>query len=358
MRRLSVFFYLSMFFVLLLSNSCKKEDDKEAQETGIYSQGIFITNEGTFGKGNGSVSYFDPETGKCVNDIFMLANSRPLGDVVQSMYIHNDKAYIVVNVSGKVEIVKRADFTSTGVIESLQSPRYFLAANDNKAYISCWGEDGNIAVIDLKTNKITSKIKVGYGPEEMLISGNYLYVCNGGGYGSDNKISIINIQTDELENTIETADNPTSIVSDAEGDIWVLCRGAIFYNPDYSISSETPSKLIEIDANSKTIKNTLEISKTLHASHLSISPDKKTLYFGGGFGVLGIFSCPTSAGSISQTAFISNSFYSFAADPESGIIYGLSAPSFETAGKLLRYNNSGTLLDSTIVGIAPNGVVF
>ena len=75
---------------------------------------------------------------------------------------HNDKYYIVVNNSSKIEIVNKTDFVSTGVIEGLAQPRYFLGIDNQKAYVSQWGAnglDGSLAIIDLSDNSVTKTKK-------------------------------------------------------------------------------------------------------------------------------------------------------------------------------------------------------
>ena len=50
---------------------------------GTFKPGVFIINEGNFGGGNGSVSYFDLAESKMYNHIFQEINDRSLGDIPQ-----------------------------------------------------------------------------------------------------------------------------------------------------------------------------------------------------------------------------------------------------------------------------------
>src|SRR2546421_1774917 len=103
---------LAMNFII---TGCKK-DEKPLPATASLNltNGVFITNEGSFGNGDGSVSFFRPASHEIINDVFMTVNHRPLGDVVQSMILFNNKGYIVVNNSQKIEVVNKNNFSSTG----------------------------------------------------------------------------------------------------------------------------------------------------------------------------------------------------------------------------------------------------
>ena len=50
-----------------------------------YRTGVFIMNQGNFGTGSGTISFFDRSNLTVQQDIFMAVNNRPLGNVVQSM---------------------------------------------------------------------------------------------------------------------------------------------------------------------------------------------------------------------------------------------------------------------------------
>ena len=90
---------IGMFaLAITVLSSCKKDNIDDIYVAGNYEDGYFVTNEGNFGTGNGSISFVD-EYGAVENNVFASINSFALGDVVQSMNIINDNAYIVVNNS-------------------------------------------------------------------------------------------------------------------------------------------------------------------------------------------------------------------------------------------------------------------
>ena len=86
-----------------LITSC--EDDNN-QPAGEFENGTFVVNEGNFQDADGTISFINPNDGVVKQDLFgSVNNGLALGDVVQSMTIDEDHAYVVVNNSNKIEVV-------------------------------------------------------------------------------------------------------------------------------------------------------------------------------------------------------------------------------------------------------------
>jgi YVTN family beta-propeller protein len=350
------------FFVI---TSCKKDSPDPSptppdQKKIAYSlsNNVAISNEGAFGSGNATLSIYYPLGDSIVNDVFNKVNNRPLGDVFQSIGFAGDRAYLVINASNKIEVVYKDSCIQIATISDLSGPRYFASINSTKAYISLWGNGGKVGVLDLTSNSLTKQIAVGNGPEKLIIVGSKAYIANSGGWGTDNRVSVINTQTDELETTITVGDNPKDFVIDKYGMIWVLCAGNVVYDNSYNIVSQTSSKLMMINPSTNTIDKTILLGEAYHPSQLEINPDKELLYYGGDFGIAGIFSILITATEKPSVPLINDYFYGFNVDPVSGIIYGLQAPSFTSAGMLKRYSATGQILGTLEVGVGPNGAYF
>ena len=346
--------------------SCKKDqmnDDGGIVAPGNYENGYFVTNEGNFQTGNGSISFVS-ENGTVDNDVFASVNSFPLGDVVQSMNIIGDNAYILVNGSAKIEVASVDSMYHVTTIEGgyFQSPRYILQVDENKAYVSDWGGGfgGSIIVIDLDSNIQTGIIYHGASPEGMVKVGNRVFTADGGfGWsGSSPSVSVINTTTNEIESTIDVGDIPRSIQLDANGDVWVLCEGAANYDPTWSyIESHTSAQLIKINGVTAQIEETFVFTdSTQHPSNLVINDAGTTLYFSNGSWSKAVYAFDISATQLPTTALINKSFYGLGC--ANGYIYGTDAVDYVQSGWSFRYTTAGSVVDSVQVGIIPGGYCF
>lgn len=346
---------ISVFFI-----SCQKENSDNQLTAGLL-HGAFISNEGLYGAGNGSVTYFNSDSDKVTSNLYYQANGRQAGDVVQSFCVFENKGFLAVNNSGKLEVLDMKTFKTLGVIAATY-PRYFLPVDSTKGYLTN-GIYGGVYVVDLKNYKITNTIAVGAEPENLIRAGNYVYVANGN-YGNDNTVSVIDMSTDKVVKTITVADGTVNLVADANDNVWVLCQGKVVYDASWTkIVSETDSKLVCLTNN--------QISKSFVIGHtgdgfnpvsLALSQDKKTIYFAEKDG---IYQVPVSSTSIPVKPFIPTftTSYSFTpnavgVNPANGDIYVLQANGYSANGKAYVFSKSGVLKTSFDTGIGPNGVIF
>ena len=331
--------------------SCKKDNIDDIYVAGNYEDGYFVTNEGNFGTGNGSISFVSHD-GVVENDVFASINSFALGDVVQSMNIINDNAYILVNGSSKIEVASVDSMYSVATIDAV-SPRYIAKVNDNKAYVTDWGING-VQVIDLLTNTISSTIACGTGPEGITVANGFAYVCNLGGFGLDNTVSVIDIETDIVVSTLEVGDRPNSAVVDANGAVWVLTGGFTEYDADWNVVSETAGNLVKIVGN--TIEATYAFAVGNHPQDLVIDDAGTTLYYSDGSWSKAVYAFDVNDTALPTTALINKSFYGLGV--HGGYVYGTDAVDFTQSGWSYKYTTEGTIIDSVQVGIIPGGYCF
>ncbi|MGG7662234.1 DUF5074 domain-containing protein [Dyadobacter sp. BHUBP1] len=349
---------LAVAFSTLAVWSCNQSDPAPK---GDYVSGVFVMNEGNFSQNNGAISYFARENNTATADIFAVANGTALKGGVQDYTASEEQGIILVdNMSAgqdKVQFVQRYTFKDEGTIGApdIENPREVVIAG-RKAYVSCWGTDvskystGYIAVIDLTTKKVTKKINIADGPENLAYASGKLYIGTTQ-WAAGNKLAIINTNTDEASSPIATSGAANPVGVDANGKLWV----------------NAGNKMLRINTETNATEATLTIATdgTKTPGNFTFSNDLKSIFF--------VLSWYDSAGkqqggtykfSITDTQIamvtplIPRPFYGLAVDPSQGLLYAGVSPSYTQAGYAVRYRADGSLVDSVKVGIAPAGFFF
>lgn len=342
--------------VLLLITACEKEKEDPAPAVPSQLNGVFIINEGAFGQANASVSFASSDSTYYTQDLYSAANGFPAGDILQSMSIHNGKAYLCVNNSQKVEVVSMTNFKRTATISGINSPR-FMVARQTTGYISDWATN-KVFKINLQSNTINGSVACGSGPEEMLISGDRLFVCNGGGFGDDSSITVIDLNSFTVSSTIYPGVNPSSIRADKDGNIWVLCKGTL--GSDFTPTpDDAGGKIVRINPSSSSITQSFVLNWDQHPLRLTTNAAKDRLYFlqGNSTYTGSVYTMSITDNVPPTTPLINREFYSLGIHPADNTIY-TGKSSFSANTHYLRYTVNGTLLDSTLTGIGPNSFVF
>jgi YVTN family beta-propeller protein len=337
---------IPLLFLLLTILGCEKE--KPLTDPVIpdiqNKKGLLVVNEGNYMFGNASVSYYNFSDNSATEDLFKPKNNRPLGDVAQSITIADAKAYIVVNNSGKIEVVNLSDFSSTGTISGLTSPRYMQYISSQKAYISDLYAN-KVNIINPSTKAVTGSIAINGWTEKMLYAANKIFVSN----MKSEYVYVINAQTDQLTDSIKAGYASNSIVEDKNGRIWVLCSG------DSSLNHK--ARLAMINPSTHAIEKSFEFpDKTDSPWKLSID-NKDNLYFLN----KGLWKMPLNSSSLPTSAMINSNgknFNSIAIDPDNEEIFIADAIDYIQKGKVYYYSSNGALKFSFSTGIIPGEMVF
>lgn len=343
MNRFKNYFFLLLFSSLVLL-SCS-DDNNEPK--GEFSTGVWVVNEGAYKKSDGSVSYYDPSSGEVKQDLFgQKNNGKALGDIVQSVSVDGDLAYIVVNNDNKMEVVNSNTFVSEYTLNNLKLPRYFTTFG-GKGYLTEWvsfSEAGRVSVINLTTHTVETTITTDFGAENIIAVNNKLFVSN----SFTNTVSVIDPAQNKVVKTIDVSDSPNELKLDSDGKLWLLCGGAY---PTYN------AVLYKINASTFEIEKKLELG--MSAGELAINKAKNLLYFISGTNV---YKVSTQNPEVPASAFFAVStgidLYSMDVDPDSDIIYIGDANGFQINGNVYRYDSNGKAKDSFGVGKGPNGFVF
>lgn len=218
-----------MAVALGLFAACSDDDDDEVipPTPPVTTTGAYVINTGNWGANNGSVQWYDVETKKISNDLFAAANGEGIGDV-QDLCVYGSKVYIACSSSAKIEIVNRKTFKrektlnlANGAGEPIE-PRYLTATGGNVYFTSY---DGTVSKIDTVSLAVAATVEVGDHPEALTAADGKLYV-NISGYGSGDKIAVVNLASFAKTKDITVLLNPYNVCFTGEdGKVYFISCG-------------------------------------------------------------------------------------------------------------------------------------
>ena len=169
--------------------------------------------EGNFGTPNSSLWSFNA-VGNLDGPIHWNENSNPLGDTGQSLIIHNDKLYVIMNNSHTIEVMELIGGLqySTTINLPSASPRYMSAEGD-VGYVTSWGLNA-ILVLDLNTMEAADTIQVNGMPEHIINYQNYLYVSvpSKSDWSTNDQVLKINKLNHTIEDSFTVEPGPSMMV--------------------------------------------------------------------------------------------------------------------------------------------------
>ena len=348
---------LLAFSGLILFSSCEDNEPKIKTPIGAFDNGILILNQGAFLGGNASVSFLSNDFSTSENNIFSTINpSLTLGDTAQDIGFYNDLAFIVLNVSNKIEVVNRHSFKHVASIATgLNNPRYIAFCN-GKGYVTNWGDGTNttddfVAVLNLENYIVSSTIAVVEGPEKMVVKDLDIFVAHIGGFGFGNSISVINANSNTVSKSINVGDVPNSL-SIANNNLYVLCGG----KPTYA-DVETSGAIVKINLVDNTVSSTIVFSELKHPANLNIYENQVFYSIGNQIfkTELSSTALPTSP-LLTINAGATTSLYNF--EVQNNAIFAADALDYNSDGKVYVYGLDAQLQKTFSVGIAPCGFYF
>lgn len=342
--------FLFSICLLSLCTGCMKWEYGIEEDFSITGDGLFIINEGNFQYGNATLSYYNPATKKCDNEVFYRANGMKLGDVAQSMVIRDSIGWIAVNNSHVVFAININTFEEVGRITNLTSPRYIHFISDEKAYITqIW--DNRIFIVNPRKYEITGYIECpnmtmeNGSTEQMVQYGKYVYVnC----WSYQNRILKIDTETDRVVDELIVGIQPTSLVLDCNNKIWTITDGGYEDSP---YGHEAPS-LYCIDAETFTIENQFRFNLGDAPSEVQLNGTKDRLYWINH----DIWEMDVNSKQLPIRPFIPDNgtiYYGLTVDPKSSDVYVADAIDYVQPGFIYRYSKDGELIDHFYAGIIP-----
>ena len=363
---------LYFFLLLLLLAGCMKDNslyDFHRLDVNKKGRGVFVVNEGNFMYGNASLSYYNPENGEVLNDIFFNTNALPLGDVAVSMTIRDSLGYVVVNNSGKIYVINVNTFQYVGKITGLTSPRNIYFMSNSKAYVTDLYAKA-VTIVNPETFQITGSISINnhnskfyqHSSEQMVFFGKYAFVNS---WSYDDKVLVINTLTDKLVDSITVVKQPNSMILDKNNQLWVLSDGGY----QGSAYGQDTAALTRIDPVSRKVEKVFRFpDRTASPSSLCVNAAGDSLFFlynswaGGNVPDAGVYAMHVDARVLPDKPLIpqgNHLFYALGIDPASGRIYVSDARDFLSRGEVYVYSRGAvTLLDSLKTGIIPGSFCF
>ena len=343
-----LFVALSIAFL----SSCTN-DDNDNSPKGSYDNGVFVLNEGN--SSGGSVSFLGDDMVTFKQDVYGSENPGDVfGKYMQNIFFDGDKAYIIAGGSNVINVVNRYTFKLIAKIETgLIAPRYGVARN-GKAYVTnantysyanpaTGNTDDFVAVIDLVTNKVESKINLNATANRIVMDGDKLYISEP--YDSE-KVLVVNTVTKTLETPINVGSSANTMEV-KNGILYVLASpygGA--------------SKIIKVKLSDKSVTEVLFPLALKDAGNLDIYGSK--IYFTKGTGVYNM--------DITATQPVETPIFKYTSTSQYGVMYGFAVENdkiyiadggdFASNGKAYVYSLTGTLQKELAVGVGPNGFYF
>ncbi|MBK7095840.1 MAG: hypothetical protein IPH57_12595 [Saprospiraceae bacterium] len=347
MYKYSVFLAI---LVILISFSCDDKVPDSDNSTFVEGEGIFIVNEGLYNQANSSVYYYHYAKDSIYPDVFQKANNENIGDVLQSMQISGDKAYLIVNNSGLVRKVNIPDFKHIKTTSGLTSPRQMIKISDSKAYISDIFAN-KINVYSLSEDKLTGEIKTGRWIENFAMNGKQIFASCPWAFGKpvSKWIYVIDSEKDKLTDSIKTGISPSQVVIDKNGFLWTLCIGNSYDGIKGSLFKSDIKTLKNVDS--------LHFDQVLNIfnSGMQLNQSKDTLY------VMynDVMKIPVSGKIIAETVVNrqNENFYGLGIDNKRHLLYVTDALNFAEKGKVYIYSKKGKLIKTLSAGYLPNMVI-
>jgi YVTN family beta-propeller protein len=349
--------YFKVFSLCVFIFSCEK-DPSALNKNLIPTQimiGALIANEGNFGRGNASLSYYDATSHDVYNNIYETVNQKKLGDTANDICLRDTLAYIVVSISDKIEIISIKTFKHVNTIQLPpgSSPSRLAISEEGLLYVTNLYTN-SVSVIDQHSNKLIKSVSVGPNPEDIIIIKDQVFVANSG-FGFGNTVTVFSTINHEVLNDIKVGYNPLSFEIDHNERLHVICTGS--YNNYEDPDDDIPGGIWNIDPQSHSVIDSMVLEETFFPGELKIS--KSYGYFIEGKKVVRY---DTQALSITDSTFIvfpaTSNPYHINVNEESQEVFVLDAVDYQNFGELCIYNLDGKEKYRYNVGVIPGYISF
>jgi hypothetical protein len=321
---------------MVLGACTKPNDNPDSSVPDTDTTHVVVLNEGNFMWGNASVTLVNSATESATQEVFKGVNNFPLGDVAQSMIKHNGNYFMVVNNSGKIEVVDAATMQSQKSISGLTSPRYLCVTNEVNHL--AWVSDlysNEITELNLQNGEKVRVIAANGWTEKMVNTTDQVLVQN----VTDSAIYAFDKTTGQQASIADLDGEKITDIMEGVNQVYVLTLNGIYglKKQDLSVkvlyTFDTPRQAGQLVVNE--LKDVAYFKETdiYQITDLKTQP------------VESVFAQANNRG-----------FYGMAVDSETGNVWITDAKDFIQRGEVLVYNSNGALQFSVESGIIPQFV--
>lgn len=338
--------FLTLILAVVLSG-CDLLGENEAEDTpAVSTAGVYVANQGNFGDGNGSVTFYTPED----------ENSQPtfisdLQSTVQGIAISDSSLLVMSNSAARIDVFAADDATQEAQITELSGPRYATIAEEETAYVTdqAFAGPSSVRVLDRSGTEpqLSSTIEVSGTPEGITTAGSRVYAALGA-FGDTTLVAAIDRQENTLEEEIDVDCTPRSIAADGDGDVFALCSNS--------------ATAVILDAARGTVASRLSLPDTAETAFnvgqpASYAPAAQELYVATDSGVVRI---DTESNTVATTLEVDGPapIGAVAYDGLREELYVATVPSFTERGTVTIYDRDGVETGSFQAGIAPTYIEF
>ncbi len=328
-------------FIISLS-SCMQVPNLDGQYDDIINEDwrALVLAEGQFGYGTGSITGLNYNA-DVKHDLFRTVNGRALGDVPQSITRIDDKFYIPVNNSQKIEVIDANSFKSlqTIVIDEKCIPMHLVQINEDEALLTSqyYKNGANLFIIDLNHGSqgpaVKRKVSVDQETFQAKVVGNKIFI--GGSsllvFDIDNITAEAKREVSGLDGVSCSVNGFTELCLDAQAKLWVMTTGGVArVNPETEKVEEI-FPITDIDQ---------------YRDNIAIDKDGKFVYFNEG---VNIYRINTSDGKLEHLFTHSQddkdwTTYCIAISPEQTIFITRVLYGSVSRAKVYEYNTKGEII--------------
>jgi len=255
----------------LLLSGCDLFGDDEDESPSLETTSVFVANGGNFSAQNGTITVFDPETGRATTPPELALNA-----FVNSIRLHDGRLYAQLNTgfnSGRVNIIDPDNFATTAQSDSLGATRdvAFPADDTTQGYVSTLR--GTVRRFNPVSGTLEGpSINVGPSASELVATDEKVFttipdtslalsdtISNNG-----SKLAVFDIGTPSSVRTIDLGcDGPTAIAQDREDELAVVCTGRTVFNSNFEPVERTNGSVLFVDPNTEAVVEQIPVGVQL-----------------------------------------------------------------------------------------------